>query len=104
MLLRLIEEVQEEGINISLSPTATNNPFKLIKDRMGFSRGLERMVLTQEIAAWRNEGLAEVQSYNQSNRSTGMRLVLTDTGRALACPEVPMSRFAAVAACLRSPP
>jgi hypothetical protein len=98
ILLRLIAEVQEEGINISLSPTATNNPFKLIKDRMGFPRGLERMALTQEIAAWRNEGLAEVQSYSQRNRSTGIRLVLTEAGRALAGSEMAGSPFTAIAA------
>ncbi len=100
LLLRLIAEVQDEGANISLSPTATNNPYKLIKDRIGFPRGLERAALTQEIAAWRAEGLAEVQSYSQSNRSTGMRLVLTETGRALAqaCPEAPVSGLAAIKA------
>ena len=98
ILLRLIADVQEEGINISLSPTATNNPYKLIKDRIGFPRGLERAALTQEITAWRAEGLAEVQSYSQSNRSTGMRLVLTEVGRALASPETALSPFAAIAA------
>ena len=100
MLLRLISEVQDEGTNISLSPTATNNPYKLIKDRIGFPRGLERAALTQEIAAWRADGLAEVQSYSQSNRSTGKRLVLTDVGRelSLAASETAGSPFTAIAA------
>lgn len=85
-LLRLIADVLDEGANISLYPTATNNPFKLIKDRSGFPRGLERDALTQEITAWRTEGLAAIESYSQSNRSTGKRLALTDAGRALAKP------------------
>ncbi|GEM_PF-2316805 len=100
VLLRLIAEVQDEGTNISLSPTATNNPYKLIKDRVGFPRGLERKALTQEIAAWRAEGLAEVQSYSQSNRSAGKRLVLTEAGRALAGAksETALSPFTAIPA------
>jgi hypothetical protein len=98
MLLRLIAEVQEEGINISLSPTATNNPFKLIKDRVGFPRGLQRAALAQEIAVWRAEGLAELQSYSQRNHSTSMRLVLTEAGRALASPETAVSPFTAIPA------
>jgi putative DNA primase/helicase len=100
MLLRLIAEVQDEGTNISLSPTATNNPYKLIKDRIGFARGLERAALTQKIAAWRAGGLGEVQSYSQSNRSTGKRLVLTEVDRelALANPETALSASTAVPA------
>ncbi len=74
--------------------------YKLIKDRIGFPRGLERAALTQEIAAWGADGLAEVQSYSQSNRSTGKRLVLTEVGRelALANSETALSPFTAIPA------
>lgn len=96
VLLRLVADVLEEGANISLSQNANNNVYAMIKGRAGFPKGLERAAVFQEVAAWRSEGLADVEDYAQSNRSRGKRLVLTAAGWAEAKADRTASPFVSV--------
>lgn len=84
VLLGLLRQVTEvEGLRVSPALTSQNSLLNLVKDRPECPRGLKPADVSREVGRWMAEGLATVEVYTQTNRTTANKLVLTDRGRLL---------------------
>jgi len=81
VILKLIQKSTQSGLNLSMNVSARNNVFKQLHDDPDFPARLDRKTFFGYLRDMKDQGLIKEESYIQSNRTQGLRVVLTDTGR-----------------------
>lgn len=80
VLLDLVRQATEAGINVSPATTTTSSAWNIIKQMEGCPPGLKSAQVAKEVMRWRSEGLVRVETYRAANRKDAERLVLTAAG------------------------
>jgi archaellum biogenesis ATPase FlaH len=80
-ILRLLAKANDAAINLSLNISARNNVFKQLHVDPDFPARLDRRAFFGHLRDMQAQGLIKEESYIQSNRNQGLRVVLTDAGR-----------------------
>ena len=78
----MISKALERGVNLSMKPRASNNVYLMLEQDPDYPARLDRKGFFMHLRDLEAESLIKEEKYRLPNRSDGMRLVLTDAGRA----------------------
>ena len=81
-ILQMISKALERGVNLSMKPRASNNVYLMLEQDPDYPARLDRKGFFVHLRDLEAEALIKEEKYRLPNRSDGMRLVLTDAGRA----------------------
>jgi hypothetical protein len=84
VLLRLVRDAIEAGVQVSPSPQSRSSVFNTIKDDAAFPAGLTSRDVAREVARWRTAGLVSIVPVKTDARKTKEVIKITAAGMA-AC-------------------